>query len=74
MNMEEYIRAIAGAVIVVTLVLGHVWSGWWHLLTGLAGVSLFQSAFTKVCPMRMLLTALGVGKTEPAGPGKEQAP
>ncbi|MBU2490100.1 MAG: DUF2892 domain-containing protein [Proteobacteria bacterium] len=72
MKREETIRAMAGSIVLVTLALGHLWSPWWHLVTALVGASLFQSAFTKVCPMEMLLAALGVKEAGPqSGAGGE---
>ncbi len=55
MKMADYIRAIAGALILVTLVLSYLHSGYWLLFTAFIGINLFQSAFTKVCPMETIL-------------------
>lgn len=55
MKMEQYIRAIAGTFILVTLVLSRVHSGYWLLFTAFVGINLLQSAFTKFCPMETIL-------------------
>ncbi|WP_022669230.1 YgaP family membrane protein [Desulfospira joergensenii] len=55
MKMEQYIRAIAGAFIIITLILSRVHSPYWLLFTAFVGVNLFQSAFTKFCPMENIL-------------------
>ncbi len=55
MKMEHYIRAIAGSVIIVTLILSQVHSPYWLLFTAFVGVNLLQSAFTKFCPMENIL-------------------
>ena len=55
MKMEQYIRAIAGLFILVTLALGHWVSPYWYLFTAFVGVNLFQSAFTGLCPMENIL-------------------
>ena len=55
MKMEDYIRAIAGCVILVTLMLGWLVSPYWYLFTAFVGVNLVQSAFTGLCPMEIIL-------------------
>jgi hypothetical protein len=63
MIMERYIRAIAGSLILLTLLLGFIYSPYWHLLTAFVGANLLQSAFTKWCLMEDILCKLGVPKT-----------
>jgi hypothetical protein len=60
MNVERYLRMIAGAVVMVTLGLGYRVSPYWYLFTGFVGLNLFQSAFTNWCPMMTFLKKLGV--------------
>ncbi len=60
MRMEDYIRAIAGIFILVSLFLGYLSSPYWHLFTAFVGANLLQSAFTKWCLMEKILTRLGV--------------
>ena len=55
MKMEQYIRAIAGAFILISLVLSKVHSGYWLLFTAFVGLNLLQSSFTKFCPMENIL-------------------
>ena len=55
MKMEKYIRAIAGAFIVISLILGHFHSPLWLFFTAFVGLNLLQSAFTKFCPMEIIL-------------------
>ena len=55
MRMEDYIRAIAGALIVISLILGYFYSAYWFLFTGFIGLNLLQSAFTKFCPAELIL-------------------
>ncbi len=62
MEMEHYIRAIAGSFVLVSLCLGYLHSPYRHLFTAFVGVNLLQSAFTKWCLMEDILTKLGVGK------------
>ena len=62
MRMEQYIRAIAGSFVLVSLGLGYLFSPYWHLLTAFVGVTLLQSVFTKWCLMEEILAKLGVAK------------
>jgi len=60
MNIERYLRLIAGLFVVVTLALGYLLNPWWFLFTAFVGLNLFQSAFTNWCPMMAFLRKLGV--------------
>jgi hypothetical protein len=60
MNVERYLRLIAGAVVLLTLALGYVVSPYWYLFTAFVGLNLFQSAFTNWCPMMTILRKIGV--------------
>jgi len=62
MKMEQAIRAIAGAFILISLALGYLHSPYWHLFTAFVGLNLLQSAFTKWCLMEDILAKLGVKK------------
>ena len=60
MNVNESLHAIAGAFILISLGLG-----WWvhpgfFLFTAFVGLNLFQSAFTRWCPMMTILRRAGV--------------
>jgi len=60
MNVERFLRLIAGAFVMLTLALGYLVSPYWYLFTAFVGVNLFQSAFTNWCPMMSILRKLGV--------------
>ncbi len=60
MKIEQYIRAIAGTFILISLLLGYWHSPYWHLFTAFVGLNLLQSAFTKWCLMEDILKKLGV--------------
>lgn len=60
MNVERYLRLIAGAFVLLTLALGYWISPYWYLFTAFVGLNLFQSAFTNWCPMMTILRKLGV--------------
>lgn len=60
MNVERYLRLIAGAIVMLTLALGYLVSPYWYLFTAFVGLNLFQSAFTNWCPMMTMLRKIGV--------------
>ncbi len=62
MKMEQYIRAIAGGFILISLALAHWVSPNWLWFTAFVGANLLQSAFTKWCLMEDILAKFGVGK------------
>ena len=67
-KMDRWIRAIAGTLILVSVVLGYYVSPWFLLLTVYVGGNLLQSAFTNCCPMENLLEHLGVAKRNRKNP------
>lgn len=73
MTVNQYIRIFAGAFVLISLALAH-FSGQadlsqpsWLWFTAFVGANLFQSGFTKFCPLETLLIKLGVAKSSPAG-------
>jgi len=60
MNVERYLRLIAGAFVMLSLALGYWVSPWCYLFTAFVGLNLFQSAFTNWCPLVSILRKLGV--------------
>jgi hypothetical protein len=62
MKMEQWIRAIAGTFILVSVGLGWFYSKYWLFFTTFVGLNLLQSAFTKWCLMEEILDKLGVAK------------
>ncbi|MGO9445603.1 MAG: DUF2892 domain-containing protein [Thiobacillaceae bacterium] len=66
MSVERIVRIIAGFFILLSLALAH-YSGTvdlthpsWLWFTTFVGVNLFQSGFTRFCPMDMMLKKMGV--------------
>jgi hypothetical protein len=59
MNIEHLLRLIAGSFVVISVVLGYLYSPYFYLFTVFVGVNLIQSAFTKWCPMISFLRFLG---------------
>lgn len=60
MTIDRYVLAFAGAVILISLLLAHFLSPYWLWLTAFVGANLFQSAFTRFCPLAMILKKFGV--------------
>lgn len=60
MDLNRWLRLIAGVFVMATVALGYFVSPWWFLFTAFVGLNLFQSAFTNWCPMMTLLRKLGV--------------
>lgn len=71
MNLERYLRLIAGSFVLVSVALGLTVSPWFYAFTAFVGVNLMQSAFTNWCPMVWLLRKAGVQQV--ACPTCEQA-
>jgi hypothetical protein len=60
MNVERMLRMIAGAFVLISVLLAHYVSPYWLFFTGFVGLNLFQSAFTNWCPMMTFLKKFGV--------------
>lgn len=60
--INRYIRAIAGAFVVISVLLAIYANINWLWFTVFVGVNLFQSAFTQWCLMEKILFKLGVKK------------
>ncbi len=60
MNIERYVRLIAGAFVLLSLALGYWVNQYWFLFTAFVGLNLFQSAFTNWCPMMTFVRKAGV--------------
>ena len=71
MNIERYLRLIAGFFVMASVALGYWVHPGWFLFTAFVGLNLFQSAFTNWCPAITLLRKLGVPSCE--GPMKARA-
>ncbi len=60
MNIDRFVMAFAGTMVLVSAVLAWQVSEMWLLLTAFVGLNVLQSAFTGFCPMAVLLKKLGV--------------
>ncbi len=60
MNVERYLRLIAGVFVIATVGLGYYVNPLWFLFTVFVGLNLFQSGLTNWCLMMDILKRLGV--------------
>ncbi|MCK5335926.1 MAG: DUF2892 domain-containing protein [Gammaproteobacteria bacterium] len=59
MSIDRIVFAFAGLVILVSVALSQYHHVNWLWLTGFVGLNLFQSAFTRFCPLANILKMLG---------------
>lgn len=59
MNIDRLVFAIAGCMILLSLVLSQIHSVWWLLLTAFVGLNMLQAAFTGFCPLAKILRSMG---------------
>ena len=57
---ERIIRAVAGTLVLVSLLLTWLVSPYWMLLGAFVGVNLVQSSLTRFCPLEKILEWAGV--------------
>jgi Protein of unknown function (DUF2892) len=60
MSIDRMVMAFAGAMVLMSLVLGLYVSSNWYWLTAFVGANLFQASFTGFCPLAMILRRFGV--------------
>ncbi len=66
MTCNSWVRVFAGAFVLISLALAHIMGQAdlsqvsWLWFTAFVGANLFQSGFTKFCPLEMILKKLGV--------------
>jgi Protein of unknown function (DUF2892) len=60
MSIDRMVMAFAGAMVLMSLVLGFYVSPNWYWLTAFVGANLFQASFTGFCPLAMILRRFGV--------------
>ncbi len=60
MTVDRLVLGFAGAMILISLLLAQVHSGYWLWFTAFVGANLLQSAFTGFCPLAIILRKIGV--------------
>ena len=59
MTIDRAVFAFAGFVVLLGVALAYAVHPWWIGLSVLAGVNMFQSAFTGFCPAAIIFKRLG---------------
>lgn len=57
---ERIVRAVAGSLVLISITLAFTVNINWLWLGAFVGFNLLQSAFTRFCPLEMILKAAGV--------------
>jgi hypothetical protein len=60
MSIDRIVLAVAGTMVLLSLLLGHFVSPYWYWFTAFVGANLLQSAFTGTCPLVLILRKVGV--------------
>ncbi len=60
MNIDRAVMAMAGTMILASLVLAWLVSPYWLLLAAFVGLNMLQSAFTGFCPAAIAFRKLGL--------------
>jgi hypothetical protein len=60
MNLDRAVFAMAGAFILISVLLGVVWTPWVLLFTAFVGANMLQAAFTGFCPAAIVFGKLGL--------------
>ena len=60
MSIDRIVLAFGGFMILASLLLGLYVSPYWFWFTAFVGANLFQSAFTRFCPLAVILKRMGV--------------
>lgn len=60
MSIDRAVMALAGTMILASLVLSQLHSPYWLLFTAFVGLNLLQAAFTGFCPAAIIFKRLGV--------------
>ncbi len=59
MNIDRYVMAFAGAMVLASLALGLWVHPNWFWLTAFVGANLLQASFSGFCPLAIVLKKLG---------------
>ena len=60
MSIDRIVLAVAGTMVLLSLLLAHFVSPYCYWFTAFVGANLLQSAFTGTCPLVLILRKIGV--------------
>ena len=61
MSIDQAVMAMAGAFVLISVLLGVLWTPWALAFTAFVGANLLQAAFTGFCPAAKVFSKLGFG-------------
>ena len=59
MNIDRLVNAMAGSLILVSLLLSQIHSPYWLLFTAFVGANLLQASFSGFCPAAWIFKIFG---------------
>jgi hypothetical protein len=65
MTVERFVHAFAGTLVLTGIVLAQLVNPWFLLISAFVGANLLQSAFTRFCPLAIILRKLGMSDPVP---------
>jgi hypothetical protein len=65
MTVERFVHAFAGTLVLTGIALAQLVSPWFLLLSAFVGANLLQSAFTRFCPLAIVLRKVGMDDPVP---------
>ena len=60
MNLDRAVLALAGTMVLVSVLLTALVSPWWLMLAAFVGLNLLQSSVTGFCPAALIFARLGL--------------
>ena len=60
MNIDRIVFAVAGSLILFSVIMGVFHSVYWLWFTAFIGANMLQAAFTGFCPMVVILKIMGI--------------
>ncbi|HEY5283548.1 MAG TPA: DUF2892 domain-containing protein [Polyangia bacterium] len=60
MTVDRIVFAVAGTLVLLSVLLTLTVSTWFLAIAGFVGTNMLQSAFTKFCPLAVILRRAGV--------------
>ncbi len=59
MSIDRIVLAFAGIMILVSVSLSQLHHVYWLFLTAFVGINMLQAAFTRFCPLALILKRMG---------------
>jgi hypothetical protein len=60
MTVDRIVFAVAGTLVLLSVILTLAFSQWFLAIAAFVGTNMLQSAFTKFCPLAVILRRVGV--------------